>query len=250
MTREVTDIDKKQIRKYMITLMAAPGLVLTALAALGGYLFGQIEKVTQESLLLETKIQANDILSEIQKNVSNVTIETELSLRSAQQQQKFIETEFERLRTTVDSLDVVKNLEELITNLESKITKSPSFQELIINGLDDLNPRMMSGYLRLPEQNANWATAADNTSSQILKGDVKFPPDYFKRVPIVFASISGLEVQENIDIAIRLSEITKNGFDVSVFGDDGMRYGHIEIQWLALTGNTDSTDPSSQKFVD
>ena len=115
MTREVTDIDKKQIRKYMITLVAAPGLVLTALAALGGYLFGQIEQVTQESLLLETKIQANDILSEIQNNVSNVTIETELSLRSAQQQQKVIETEFETVRSTVDSLDGVKNLEELLS---------------------------------------------------------------------------------------------------------------------------------------
>lgn len=127
----LTEEARAAIRKYIISLVAIPGIVITILAGLAGYFLKSTEELAKSGAVLETRIQAERILGEIRRDISNLSSETRTALLLAQRNQKDIEAAFRRARTTIESLEGVKDIEGVIERLENNLDSNTEFQNAI-----------------------------------------------------------------------------------------------------------------------
>lgn len=96
-----------------------------------------------------------------------------------------------------------------------------------------------------------WSTAEDNKARRLYREFVRFPEGAFAgKTPVVTIGLTGFEVQGNIDLHVKAVEVASSGFFLEIFGDDGMKYGHFEVQWTATTGNVRQVSTQRSKFID
>jgi hypothetical protein len=128
---ELSHAAKAAIRKYMLTLVAIPGVILTVAAAIAGYVFSTTQDIARQSAVLEAKVQAQTAIAEIQRDIANLSSSSRAALTLSQRDQEEIQATDRRLKTTLDALGVAKDVEGVIKNLEATLDKNVAFQESV-----------------------------------------------------------------------------------------------------------------------
>lgn len=131
MNIELTDEAKKAIRTYIVTITAVPGILVTIVAAFVGYSFKSTQDLAKSSAVLETRVQAQGVITEIQRDISNLSAESKTALALAKRDQENIQASFRRMKTTLEALDGVKDITGVIERIESTLDQNIDFQNAV-----------------------------------------------------------------------------------------------------------------------
>lgn len=127
----LTDEARFAIRKYIVSLVAVPGFLITILVGMAGYQFKSTQEFAKISTVLQTKVEAQRVLNEIQRDISNLSSESRTALVLAQRDQQDIQAAFRRAKTTIESLEGVKDIGDVIERLEDNLDSNIEFQKTV-----------------------------------------------------------------------------------------------------------------------
>jgi hypothetical protein len=122
---------KSAIRAYMLSMIAVPTIILTALSGLGGFVFAKSQEVVYQTALLDAKTKAVNELAEVQRSLSVITAESQAARTLMKRDQDDIQASVSTMKATFDSLQGAKDIATLIARLDETLGKSTPFQEAV-----------------------------------------------------------------------------------------------------------------------